>query len=186
MAKAYKYRPGRKSSDGWERFPALKSLDGKHHLCRWCRAPLDGRRTSWCNDKCKAEVMQRCYYVSARAFVEKRDKGVCRRCGLDTKDLRAALDWYEKLWYRLAFGEDGKVRGLARHWPSPQEFRKAVGKIAEGWPGDLWECNHIVPVSEGGAVADVANLESLCSACHLGDTREVQARAAARKREAKK
>jgi hypothetical protein len=32
--------------------------------------------------------------------------------------------------------------------------------------GDLWQADHIIPVCDGGGIADLANLRTLCVPCH--------------------
>lgn len=33
------------------------------------------------------------------------------------------------------------------------------------------ECDHVVPLDQGGAALDPANLQTLCRGCHIGKTR---------------
>lgn len=48
--------------------------------------------------------------------------------------------------------------------------------------GDLWQADHIIPVVEGGGECTLANLRTLCTACH----REETAALAKRRAEARK
>ena len=42
--------------------------------------------------------------------------------------------------------------------------------------GDLWQADHIVPVSEGGGEADLDNYRTLCDPCHARETAALQVR----------
>ena len=47
----------------------------------------------------------------------------------------------------------------------------------DGWRcqtcGKVWrlECDHIIPLEKGGAVYDLANLQTLCRGCHIAKSR---------------
>jgi hypothetical protein len=89
--------------------------------------------------------------------VRKRDRGVCRACGLDTSALRR------------------KVRGRGR--------AKHLRELGFQPRRSLWELDHVVPLIDGGS-HDPANLQTLCVPCHrkksAHETRErARARAAA-------
>lgn len=180
----------RRSSDGWDRWPCVKSLDGLAWLCRWCHKPLGGRKTAWCSPECEYEVKARCDFGAARGLVFARDNGVCAHCGVDTEALRAAVDFYAKLYLRVQNREFEAGRKWAecasRHWPQVPAFVKAIGKVAHSWPETLWECNHIIPLAEGGSLCDLDNLETLCSACHARHTAQLMGRLAKGKRRERK
>ena len=38
--------------------------------------------------------------------------------------------------------------------------------LAEGRPTQATVCDHIVPISQGGSMTDMANLQGLCESCH--------------------
>lgn len=51
--------------------------------------------------------------------------------------------------------------------------------IRAGFPArSLWEADHIVPVIEGGGECGLAGLRTLCTACHLRETRALRRRLA--------
>jgi 5-methylcytosine-specific restriction endonuclease McrA len=49
--------------------------------------------------------------------------------------------------------------------------------------GDLWQADHHIPVAEGGGECDISNYRTLCTACHIKETRELQKRLKERKLE---
>ena len=61
-------------------------------------------------------------------------------------------------------------------WQSVKDARRAAG-IRDGEAA--WECDHIVPVIEGGGTLGRDNLRVLCTACHKGETAALAARRAA-------
>ena len=180
----------RPASEGWERWPPHRSLDGNTWLCRWCHKPLDGRKTAWCSSECEYQVRARCEYDIARKLVFERDKGVCAKCGLDTEALQQAINWFRSLGCRMDFQdrEAGKrwAEWATHSWPTVTDFVRAIGKAARKWPAELWECNHIVPLAEGGPLADITNLETLCACCHADHTAALMGRIAKAKRREKK
>lgn len=178
-------------TEGWERWPAHNDLMTGQPLCRWCHAPLDGRKTSWCSKACESQVVNRCHWDAARRVLAQRQRGVCQRCGLDTEALRAALRFYESVWRErgwllsekfagLSVVEKNKMRALTAHWPEVKDVCRAIGKAAlySRFPGELWDANHIVAIAEGGSLCDQENLETLCLACHADHTAALKARLA--------
>jgi 5-methylcytosine-specific restriction enzyme A len=124
----------------------------KRGPCRRCGCEIPkGRRFTFCSDACVHEWKLRTNPAYLREQVEKRDRGVCAQCGLDTEALRKdkrKLDWkarkqFEKDW------------GLRRH---------------------LWDADHIVPVAEGGGECDLSNMRTLCLKCHREATLALRAR----------
>ena len=89
-----------------------------------------------------------------RRRVRKRDRGVCRTCGLDTNELRREIQGR------------GRTRRLRELGFLPRR--------------SLWELDHVVPLIEGGS-HDAGNLQTLCVPCHRRKTAdEARARAAQR------
>lgn len=59
----------------YERFP------GGDGLCRVCRQPLMGRRTSFCGPRCLRDFFMRTDWSRVRDVIYTRDGGVCMKCG---------------------------------------------------------------------------------------------------------
>src|SRR5690606_5885236 len=52
-------------------------------ICRWCRTPVQRPRRTFCSDACVHEWKIRSSPSYVRSEVKKRDKGICRLCGLN-------------------------------------------------------------------------------------------------------
>ena len=138
--------------------------------CRLCDEPLS-RRTwragrSWCSDACHELYWCAVSDAYLRAKVFRRDRGVCRSCGLDCN----------------------RVLNLLRHALSShlsQRFEAMVKVLTDNGftgltPGSLrclWEADHIVPLAEGG-MATLDNAQTLCRPCHREKTSEQSGRRA--------
>ncbi len=153
-----------------EKFPKLPREEG-WWLCRYCgkRISRERRYRAWCSAKCTEEAMIRCYPQSASGHVLKRDKGVCAACGLQTEELRAALERVRRSKW------NGGPERLLR------ELYKTVthAMMARGF--DLMTCgnwghipalhhiDHVISVAEGGEL-EPENLQTLCVPCHKAKT----------------
>jgi len=108
-----------------------------------------------------------------RSAVEKRDKGVCVNCGIDTRYLREA--------YRRIVAISTQVGRYNI------EINQRIRKIREkaGWPDycrDWWEADHVIPHSEGGPCT-LDNMRTLCLRCHKKETAKLAARKAKERRQ---
>lgn len=133
--------------------------------CRWCWGDVAPPRRTFCGDACVHEYKEAVDWNYVRRLVERRDRGVCAMCGVDTEKVRRIL------------------RGLRRrcridvHQPDH-------ASVVLGRDHGKWEADHIVPRHDGGS-NELANLRTLCRACHKGVTRAFAAERARRRREAK-
>jgi len=78
-----------------------------------------------------------------RRRVQRRDRGRCRACGLDTKALSR------------------RVRGRGR-----VAKLRALGFLPRR---SLWELDHVIPLIDGGS-HEPTNLQTLCAPCHRQKT----------------
>lgn len=140
--------------------------------CTWCRQKLPSLKMTWCRDQdpatgfnaCLAEFFARQHYPSARPYVWIRDRGTCRDCGHD-------LRW-----------QDTDRPRLARWVRILEGAAWEAARLKCGGGREPWECDHIVPVAEGGGDLGFENLQVLCVPCHKRKTAEQAARAAAARR----
>lgn len=51
--------------------------------------------------------------------------------------------------------------------------------------GDLWQADHVQTVAEGGGECGLSNLRTLCTKCHIDETRALHARLRKKRYEAK-
>lgn len=143
-----------------------REIDGVlYSICRLCAAPIrcpDGapdRRRMW-HPACVDMFLAATDPGRLRAQVFSRDHGVCAGCGLECA--RLAEDG-EPWWKRHNRIVDGVT------WVELHE----------------WEADHIVPIIDGGLL-ELANVQTLCAACHRAKTaREATARAERRRRAAR-
>ena len=152
-------------------------------VCVWCGSPCTGRRTRWCSQACSDEYAIRASGSAARWRVERRDRGVCALCGLDTERLRRAIDRILRVWHL--------DHGLYYPW-SPRAVavrHRLAGALARlGYPplhwtarhytGHLWEADHVVPVVEGGGCCGLEGLRTVCLPCHRRETAALAGRRA--------
>lgn len=161
----------------------VQRLDAEGNVvCRHCGGKLSGRRTAWCSDSCRVDWEVRSSPSQARFHVEKRDHGVCKACGVNTRErdrrVKAAL-------------KAAVQSTLAECLHSPARARKAIVAFTEGQTlalfglknkSDLgWQMDHIVPVEHGGGECGLENLQTLCNPCHKKKTAQ-QAKARARRK----
>jgi 5-methylcytosine-specific restriction enzyme A len=120
-------------------------------VCRWCRGPVTPPRRTFCGDACVHQWKIRSSPWYVRREVKKRDKGVCRLCGLNV--IKAHREW--------------------RRAQPPVADRKARKAWRAARP--RWEADHIVPVADGGGECGLDNYRLLCRPCHIRVTVEWRA-----------
>lgn len=158
-------------------YPTLQR-DGEP-VCARCCAPLVGRRRRWCSEACCEAATVRCNPGMARQAVYQRDRGICQRCGRDTKAARRALDRVRRDAERMRWtGPEG-----SRWW-----WGMVAGKLRRTMPRSAvryedrhhaWEMEHTTPVVEGGGLCGLDGLTTLCIPCHRESTAQLAARRAA-------
>lgn len=163
-------------------------------LCRWCQTEVPKGRRTFCSQPCIDEWTLRSNPGAMRAFIEKRDKGICAICGLDAVRLQRIL---KKLLRRATLGSyygngvDVNVRKSIQfryiraekrlgkaHLLFPWAFDRSWQKLGKLFPHSrsLWEADHIVPVVEGGGQCGPENMRTLCLECHRDETAKLRRR----------
>ena len=112
-------------------------------VCRWCRGPVTPPRRTFCGDPCVHEWKIRSSPWYVRREVKKRDKGVCRLCGLNV--VKAHREWTRAK-------PPASDRAERKRWRAERP---------------RWEADHIVPVADGGGECGLDNYRLLCRPCHL-------------------
>lgn len=175
-------------------------------FCRICAAEVPLGRRTICSVACEEEIRIRAG-IGTREAVDRRDRGVCWACGLDTGRLdrllhrlrnvcaaratqAALLPWGSPL--RTPAGLLAEQQAVAEDRRAADELaRRGVERLGAGelvrwhkgawagftWP-HLWEADHIVPVVEGGGACGLDGLRTLCRQCHVAETRKLRARLA--------
>jgi 5-methylcytosine-specific restriction protein A len=156
--------------------------------CGWCNATLTGRRTRWCSDACVDEWMVRHDPSWAARKVWRRDHGVCAACGCDTEKQRQAYERYAH-WGAARYHErrgyipgSRTTRRLGVHSVQSIAAKKYGIPISRVRGQNWWDCDHIVPVVEGGGGCGLDNLRTLCIPCHKAETKALAARLARQRR----
>ena len=121
-------------------------------ICRWCRSPVVAPRRTFCSEPCVHEWKIRSSPWYVRREVKKRDKGICRLCGLNV--IKAHREWSRSK-------PAGSDRAARKRWRAARP---------------LWEADHIVPVADGGGECGLDNYRLLCRPCHVRVTLEWRAR----------
>ena len=106
--------------------------DLEKRRCRWCGGAISNkRRTTFCSQACVEETLIRTRPGYARRLVEKRDRGVCCECGLDTARIVRIVDSLSRIAYSTSWvapdGSPGshmfEMRGH-REVPHPSAARR--------------------------------------------------------------
>lgn len=132
--------------------------------CRLCDGELSGRRTSWCSDECSDAY----YILTSSSFLRvkiyARDKGICKKCGLDCEALERRINMM-----------NNKAKPAAKTVLFENGFSIRIGAWCD--TGSLWDADHIDPLNEGGSW-ELSNVQTLCSPCHKEKTAEQASRRA--------
>ncbi len=135
----------------------LPKDDDGYTCCRWCNGPVIPPKRTMCSPECVHEILIRTNTNYLRTCVYKRDKGICKLCGIDTKNIA-----------KEAILLDGSNR---------EEYLKeySISTKRKIWikkhGGGLWDADHIIPVVKGGGLCGLDNLRTLCIKCHKNETK---------------
>lgn len=150
----------------------LRGPNGRR-LCRWCGKEVSPPRRTFCSDICSHEWRLRSSGSYLRERVYERDRGVCQRCGRDTRQTKTILENEQTAAMRRCgvFGpspladwrKDPLYLAFLRKPPLPLTVKEAEKS--------LWQADHIVEVAEGGGTCGLENLRTLCLWCHKEETK---------------
>jgi 5-methylcytosine-specific restriction protein A len=142
-------------------------------LCRWCGRPVKPPRRTFCSAECVHEYRVRRDPGYVRQQLQKRDKGVCAICGVDTAEAARAI--------QDLLTESKRTNPAAYY---DHRCAWAVWRYEQGIANrsTLWEADHIVPVVEGGGACGLENYRTLCIWCHKRETAKLARRLAKARR----
>lgn len=143
-------------------------------ICRWCGKAVPKGRFSWCSDECVEAYLLRSDPARMRAFVLKRDKGICASCGFDCV---MAEQFAERLKALQRRSERGNVI-FCFFAAAMRECGFSIRNSRWEPVRTLWEADHIKPVVEGGGGCGPENIRTLCQPCHKSATAALAARRA--------
>ncbi len=146
----------------------------------------------FCGPACEHEFRIRSSPAYARHAVYRRDRGVCMHCRLDCGMLdriiarlrspdasaaieRDAIDVHAGPRVEEAANDDGEGAAL---WLIEE---LGLGKSKRCC--SLWQVDHRVPFSTGGADCGLGNLRTLCLECHKAQTKQMHRRGKAERQE---
>lgn len=148
-----------------------RNADGRKLCFCGCGRTVGKGRASSHSAECSDWWRSHSDFEWIKMQMEKRDKGVCAACGLDTHKLRARIHGI-KLRFQQRWRHSHLTRWLlARGWEISGRKR---------W----WDADHVVPVIEGGGGCTVDGYRTLCIPCHKRATAQLAARRAAKRKPA--
>lgn len=130
--------------------------------CTWCGQPRKKGFLRYCSRECKDQTEIRLW--RAKWEVEKRDKGICTLCGLDTLALRQ----------RMRNIQDRAKEKMLCHTFS--RIRRLFRAYGFGYGNNPFDIDHLIPVCEGGGLCNLDGLRTLCKPCHKKETKALRAR----------
>jgi 5-methylcytosine-specific restriction enzyme A len=135
-------------------------------LCRWCRHEVSPPRKTFCSENCLHEWRLRSSVKYLRKFVYERDLGICAQCGIDTRYTRIEIENAAQASMR----ESGRW-----YWEDHPIYLACIAKYEltlKEARGTLFHADHIIRVVDGGGLADLSNIQSMCIKCHKIKTKE--------------
>lgn len=171
-----------------ELIPEGKLPRGPHgrKLCRYCGIEVKPPRRTFCSDECVDDHRLRSDPSFLRHRVEKRDKGICALCGLDTKLIEKGLAELSHLVDYNHLDKGGREVVVELVKPL-DEVKKVLGIHKWDNRTSLWDADHIREVVNGGGECGLENMQTLCVWCHraktsgLSEKRKAERRAAMEK-----
>eukprot|EP00943_MAST-04B_sp_MAST-4B-sp1_P000459 g459.t1 len=128
---------------------------------------LPGWYGKYCSYECKKAMMVKTTGGYIRQEMFKLEKGICQICGGNMHELFCRIRRLEK---------PDRLQELLRHRFTVSTKAKKMTIIESPKEGDFWQVDHICPVAEGGGECDLSNFRTLCTPCHLKETKELHKR----------
>lgn len=150
----------------------LRGPNGRR-LCRWCRKEVPAGRRTFCSTLCTHEWRVRSSSKYLREKVYERDRGLCAKCGRDTRKLKMRLEDAQTAAMLRAGVFDKDPLADWRKDPEYVAFLKKppfplTVKEAEV---SLWQADHRLEVADGGGLCGLDGFRTLCLWCHKDATK---------------
>ena len=165
------------------RYIGVMDADGRP-VCRYCGAtrPANTRYRYYCAE-CSRLVALMWSATSQRYEVQRRDRGVCANCGVDTDRLHRIVRHAHDAAKRLRVSHNGATDSTWRSFGSI-----LASDLGYNYCQSFWQMDHVHPVSRGGGVSSqirsvealMSNLQTLCVPCHREKTAAQRAQGAKR------
>uniref|UniRef100_UPI00358EC9D4 DNA annealing helicase and endonuclease ZRANB3 isoform X2 n=1 Tax=Myxine glutinosa TaxID=7769 RepID=UPI00358EC9D4 len=115
----------------------------------------------FCSEVCRQSFSLRAHGLEIRKVVCETEYGVCQACGLDAQDLfKRVRDAPHTLRKELL------QQSHMIHLP----VKQLNDMVRHPYAGQFWQADHVRPVWNGGGQCSLANLQTLCTPCHLKKT----------------
>ena len=129
-------------------------------MCRYCNKGVKPPRRTMCSKECAHEMKLRTNGKYLRLCVYKRDNGICKICGEDTKTIAKQA---------LFLQQSNLIKELEDYLKTKSiSLKRKIWKKKVG--GGLWDADHIVQVKDGGGQCGLDNIRTLCIKCHKDKT----------------
>ena len=136
------------------------------NLCRQCKRECANNRRTFCGKKCVHEWKLRSSPTYVRRLLRKRDKGVCARCRLDTRDVEKALRTFRELAQSY-----GPRPAFPEIWVLTQKAKRILKASTRR---HFWDADHITAVVDGGGECGLDNYQTLCIWCHRAKSADMK------------
>ena len=136
---------------GWVDHTKLPKGPNGLPCCRYCGEECPPPKRTFCSEQCVHEWKIRTNPGYVRRCLFAKERGVCRKCKLDTE---AARKHAIKL--------------------PPEDRQVLMDSLGILEPDRSWWCaDHIVEVRQGGGCCGLDNYQTLCCRCHVQKTNAV-------------
>eukprot|EP00931_Biecheleriopsis_adriatica_P054214 TRINITY_DN31885_c0_g1_i2.p1 TRINITY_DN31885_c0_g1~~TRINITY_DN31885_c0_g1_i2.p1 ORF type:complete len:1469 (+),score=253.20 TRINITY_DN31885_c0_g1_i2:117-4523(+) len=146
----------------------IQNYNGAKYIVRYsCLAEL------FCGGQCRESYFVKRKSECARQALLALEGGICRRCGIDTEQLKVR---------EAFFGESGAANSAERSMFARLTTARRLKLLENPKRANLWEADHVLAVADGGGESEITNFQTLCLACHGDKTKsEAAQRAEARR-----
>ncbi len=162
------------------RIPPLPHWNAPKGHCRWCGDAVPKGRRSWCSQACVDAYLLATSSDAQRRVCERRDKGICARCGRDAESVVRAERETERMWAWLArrHFEDAFRKGELQIAAWSEIYTLTSRAVADqarelghtNHSVSAWQADHIRALchNETGDLSywSADNLQTLCHKCH--------------------
>ncbi|ORC88620.1 putative SNF2 DNA repair protein [Trypanosoma theileri] len=179
LGRVFFWKVNRRHNYSTHSYGALLSSSGGSYkpLCLECEHPLsctltispgdivhtDHDTDMFCGGSCREAFYIKRSGFAVRRSVREADKGICSCCQVDCETLCALV--------AVATTRKDRESIIDQMHPHMRHYPNLFNRIVEHpVPGNVWNADHILPVSQGGGEASMDNLQTLCVACHLEKT----------------
>ncbi|GAB5356345.1 hypothetical protein AAMO2058_000282600 [Amorphochlora amoebiformis] len=127
-----------------------------------------GLDTRFCSYKCRLDYQTRTNGSAVRRQLFELEHGRCSICKFDAHSFYLRIKVLPVSQRRRLIEQNPYVKGLST--------RRKEALVIGPSEGQLWQADHINPVSEGGGECGLDNYRTLCTLCHNKETEKLRQR----------